>query len=400
MDLQVLFSSVRKSIFGGRMSKTQVEGVEVIVAAWEKYGTGLDTGLAYILATPTWETGKRMQPVRETYATSTKQAIARLDAAFKAGKMKWVKRNYWKDGWFGRGYVQITHEDNYNGPLRDAVLAEFNVDIHADPDAALRPDVAAFILIEGVTRGKTTKSDFTKHALEDFVNEVQTDYRNARKTVNPGETDSYGPIADFATKWEEAIREARVAAGEEFRGPRASIYGGTYSKEVEDVQKLLAEKKYDVGLIDGRWGDRTANSVLAFRRKNSLPLRDNITDKDFLAALVVGEQLDVSAERANATTATLRAEGSKTIEHADKTDIVGKVSIGVGTLAVVDKTLDQVQKGSETMKRIAEVLDPVTSLIQQNFMLVLVGIGAVIVWQQWKIRKNAVIAHREGKTVA
>lgn len=400
MDLQVLFNSARKTIFGGRMSKTQVEGVEVIVAAWEKYGTGLDTGLSYCLATATWETGKRMQPVRETYATSTKQAIARLDAAFKAGKMKWVKRNYWKDGWFGRGYVQITHEDNYNGPLRDAVLAEFNVDIHADPDTALRPDVAAFILIEGITRGKTTKADFTKHSLEDFVNEVHTDYRNARKTVNPGEADSYGPIADFAAKWEEAIRLARLAAGEEFRGPRGEIYGGTYSKEVEDVQKQLSEKKYDVGLIDGRWGDRTANAVLAFRRKNNLPLRENITDNDFLAALVVGEQLDVSADRANATAATLRAEGSKTIEHADKTDIVGKVSIGVGTLAVVDKTLDQVEKGSETFKRIAEVLDPVTSLIQQNFMLVLVGIGAVIVWQQWKIRKNAVLAHREGKTVA
>lgn len=400
MQKQAIFDTVRQTIFGGRMSTAQVEGTNVIIDAWPKYGTGLDTALAYALATATWETGKRMQPVRETYATSTKQAIARLDAAFKKGQMKWVKKNYWKDGWFGRGFVQITHEINYSGSLRDAVLKEFDVDIHNDPDAALRPDVAAFILIEGITRGHTTKSDFTKYALEDFVNETKTDYRNARKTVNPNEKDSYGPIADFAAKWEEAIRAGREADGEEFAGPRADIYSGKYSPEVEKVQQSLAEKKFDVGVVDGRWGDRTANSVLAFRRKNGLPMRDNITDTDFLAALVVGEGMDVSADRRNATTDTLRAEGSKTVEHADKTNLLGKVTLGLGGMAAVDKTLDSVEKGGATLKRITDIIDPLTSVIQQNFMLILVVIGGVVMWQQWKIKKNAVEAHRDGKTVA
>ena len=48
--------------------------------------------LAYCLATCYHETGYRMQPVRETHATSDQQAINRLEHAWKSGRLSWVKK--------------------------------------------------------------------------------------------------------------------------------------------------------------------------------------------------------------------------------------------------------------------------------------------------------------------
>jgi hypothetical protein len=343
-----------------------------------------------------------MVPVRETFATSTKQAISRLDTAFAKGQMKWVKTPYWRKGFFGRGLVQITHEENYAGPLRDAVAKEFGgADIHFDPDLALREDIAAFILIDGITRGRTLKSDFTSYSLEDFINDKKTDYNSARKTVNPGEKDSYVPIGDIARKWEDAIRAAREEDGESFRGPGNNIYDGRFYGEVKQVQKRLSDLKYDVGRVDGRWGDRTAAAVLAFRRKNDLPLKvDNITDKDFLAALVTGEANSVSTERQTATVADLRAEGSKTVSHSDKQQVLGFLGVGAGGLAGVNKALDQAEQYNAVLQRIADVTNPIIGFVQSNFWVFLAGIGGAVAWQAWKIKKNAVEAHRIGKDPA
>jgi peptidoglycan hydrolase-like protein with peptidoglycan-binding domain len=402
MDDNVLIQTAKKTIFGGKLTQAQIDGIHEIVDGWDMYGYGLDTALAYILATPTWETGKRMVPVRETFATSSKQAISRLDTAFKKGQMKWVKTPYWRTGFFGRGLVQITHEANYAGPLRDAVLKEFpGCDIHADPELALRSDIAVFILIDGVTRGVTLKPDFTAYALEDFINEKKTDYNNARKTVNPGEKDSYVPIGDLARKWEDAIRAAREADGETFRGPGTNLYDGRFHGEIKQVQKRLADLKYDVGRVDGVWGDRTAGAVLAFRRKNDLPLKpDNITDKDFLAALVTGEPVAVSAERQTATVADLRAEGSKTVTGSDKQQWMGFAGVGMGGLAGVNKALDQADQYNAVLQRIADVTNPIIGFIQTNFWIFLAGIGGVVAYQAYKIKKNAVEAHRVGKDPA
>lgn len=225
MLMKPLFDEIRGSLFGGKLIATQVSGIERLIDAWEKFGYGLDTGCSYILAVSYHETGRRMQPVRETYADSTDQAINRLNNAFAKNQMKWVSKPYWnKDrngkAWFGRGDVQLTHEANYNGAMRDAVKGKFGVDIHADPDLVLRPDISAFVLVEGVTRGVTKRPDFTSSALEDFITPTKTDYANARKTVNPGEKDTYELIAGYARKFEVGIAKGRLAAGEKFTGVR------------------------------------------------------------------------------------------------------------------------------------------------------------------------------------
>lgn len=401
MHMEVLFNTARSELFGGRMTVSQSTGIARLVDAWDKYGYDLDTALAYILATSYHETGRRMQPVRETFATSDKQAISRLDAAFKAGKMKWVRTPYWRTGWFGRGDVQLTHEDNYKGPLRKAVLDEFGVDIHENRDLVLRPDISAFVLIEGVTKGQTTKSDFTAHALETFINSGKTDYVNARKTVNPGEAGSYGKIAEYAIKFEKAIRAAREADGEEFKGPTPGIYDGRPNETVLNVQNRLRDLGYpEVGTPDGRWGSKTRAAVLAFRADNELPLRPEVEDDQFLAALLKASPRPVSAARAEATVSDLRREGSKTIQSADVIQGTGAIGVGVGGLKAIDSVMESVDKYNTTIGKAVAALDPLMTMIQDNAMVILFAVGAFAVYYGLKIKRTRLAEHRSGENVA
>jgi len=46
-----------------------------------------------------------MHPVRETLAPTDAKAKERLTRAWKAGKLKQVKADYWSSGYFGRGHL-------------------------------------------------------------------------------------------------------------------------------------------------------------------------------------------------------------------------------------------------------------------------------------------------------
>jgi peptidoglycan hydrolase-like protein with peptidoglycan-binding domain len=409
MNLTTLYAAIGQSDFKKSLSPAQRNTIELIVNQWKVFGYPSDNALAYVLATAQWETANKMVPVRETLASTDKSAMAILERDFKAGKLKWVKTPYWRTGYFGRGMVQLTHEDNYSGPIRDAVMETFGkaFDIHKDPSLLItNPDISCFVLIEGMTKGVTLKADFTPWALETFINDKKVDYLGARKTVNPGDKSSVTKIKDLALLWEEAIREARRDDDEQFLGPAGpdvkgqGLYDGRVHSEVRDVQELLAKKLYPVGQIDGKWGDRTAAAVLAFRRKNGLPLTDeDITDKDFLAALAVGDEMELPTSRTEATAADLRAQGSKTIAIADKLKWVGSLAIGGGGLQAVNSGLDTVDQVNTTLSRVHDVTATVVKFLQDNFLFLAAGIGAVVVWQAIRITKAKVQAHREGKDV-
>lgn len=116
---------------------------------------------AYIFATTQWETAGAWQPVKEAYWVNDAEA--------------WRERNlrYWP--WYGRGFVQLTWEDNYKkyGAILGMPLA-------AEPDLACRVDVALFVLIHGFSTGL-----FTGRKLIDYVKtEEPVDFVNARKCIN------------------------------------------------------------------------------------------------------------------------------------------------------------------------------------------------------------------------
>lgn len=181
INRKFFFDEIRGRLFPDGLQKHQVEGVEAILDEWESRHAGDDDRwLAYILATAYHESAYTMQPVRETLAGSDAQAIARLQNAWEDGKLSWVKEPYWKvdaagNSWFGRGLVQITHEDNY----RRLAEAIGNERLATDPAEALKMDVAIDILFVGMEQGL-----FTKKRLADYFDEDEQDWVNARRIVN------------------------------------------------------------------------------------------------------------------------------------------------------------------------------------------------------------------------
>lgn len=196
MNRAAFFSHVRSKL--GRLSQKQVDGFEIILAASE----GLPRShQAYLLATAYHETAATMQPVRETLAATDQAAVNRLERAWKAGKLKSVKTPYWRfdasgKTWLGRGYVQLTHRDNY---AKAAALT--GVDLLGDPGRAMNPTVAAKILVEGSQVGL-----FTGKKLSDYL---PGDYLGARKIIN--DTDKAQLIASYAEIFDRALQAAGVS---------------------------------------------------------------------------------------------------------------------------------------------------------------------------------------------
>ena len=203
MDRERFYAALRRKgsgVFGTSLKQTQVDGIEAVLAAC--VGLRLPF-VAYILATCYHETAYTMQPVRETLAKSDDQAIARLDRAFAAGKLKWVKTPYWRkdaDGktWLGRGYVQLTHKFNYARAAK-----ELGVDLVGDPGLAMQPTIAALILVRGSMEGW-----FTGKKLADYAAGDGFDYVNARRVINGDVKGNGAKIAAEAKAFEAALKEA------------------------------------------------------------------------------------------------------------------------------------------------------------------------------------------------
>lgn len=203
MNRDTFFAALRRrdsGVFGTSLRQTQVDGIEAILAACD--GLPLPCA-AYILATAYHETAYTMQPVRETLADTDDKAIARLERAWAAGRLKWVKTPYWRkdaDGktWLGRGYVQLTHKTNYARASR-----ELGVDLVADPNLAMQPTIAALILVRGSMEGW-----FTGRKLSSYIAGDGFDYVNARAVINGDVKGNGAKIAAEAKAFEAALREA------------------------------------------------------------------------------------------------------------------------------------------------------------------------------------------------
>lgn len=135
--------------------------------------------MAYVLATALWETAYTMEPVKEAYWLSE----------------DWRRDNLSYYPWYGRGYVQLTWQENYQ--RADTVL-ELGGALMADPDLALDPEIAAQVIVKGMYQGW-----FTGLRLDDYLTADETDYIGARAIVNG--TDRAGEIAELAEDYEAAL---------------------------------------------------------------------------------------------------------------------------------------------------------------------------------------------------
>ncbi len=210
---------------------------------------------AYVLGTAKWETAHTMEPVREALAESDEQSKNRLERAWKAGRLSWVSRPYWRTGFFGRGYVQLTHEGNYA-----RAGAFLGIDLVSDPSRALEPHIAAQIIVIGMRDGW-----FTGKRLDDYITLQASNYRGARRIVNG--TDQANAIAELARDYEEALKAigygiepAAPVVNERRDGtaPRESIW---QSRSIMAQVRQLAGKVMSVG--GAWWGAQSETTQMA-----------------------------------------------------------------------------------------------------------------------------------------
>lgn len=208
MDATTFFAYARRAPFGGRLSDGQVKGMKMLFDQWRFYGLFSLADrryLAYILASEFRETGGRMQPVRETFASSDAGAIKALDKAYAAGKLGQVGEPYWRKdkagkSWYGRGRIQITHKRNY-----EKLGERLGVDLVGNPDLALDPVISARITIIGMLEGL-----FTGKKLSDYFSGNKSDPVGARRIVNG--TDKAKLIAGYYQNFLDAINAAYEAS--------------------------------------------------------------------------------------------------------------------------------------------------------------------------------------------
>ena len=167
--------TLRSILNDSAASQEQVK--ERIMDAFRFIGLSSKPQMAYGLATAQWETAHTFKPVKEAFWLSE----------------NWRRRNLRYYPYYGRGYVQLTWKNNYE--LYASILG---LDLEADPDIALRHDVALFVIAHGMKMGS-----FTQRRLEEFINENKTDFVNARRVING--QDKAQEIAELAEGYIDEI---------------------------------------------------------------------------------------------------------------------------------------------------------------------------------------------------
>ena len=184
--LDILFSEIRKSLFNGRLTQGQVDGIKAKVSAMEKENFPL-SWMAYLLATSYHETAKRMLPVREGLSAS--------DA--------WRKKNLRYYPWYGRGDVQLTWEANYRRADTELGLGG---ELLKNPDLALDKDISAKVIVRGMRdgwfsgKGKSLQTQLKKDVA------TLREFKYSRPIVNI--MDKADLIAAIAVKFQDALMKA------------------------------------------------------------------------------------------------------------------------------------------------------------------------------------------------
>lgn len=180
VDPEAFFAAVRRQF--GALDQGQVDGFNTLLAALKGWPV---SWIAYALATAWHETARTMQPIKELGG----EAYFRRRYDIEGDKPDLARRlGNLKPGdgarYAGRGYVQLTGRTNYE-----------RYGLADRPDDAMKPDVAAAILRDGMEHGR-----FTAKKLGDYL---PGDYVEARRIING--TDRASQIAGYARAFETAL---------------------------------------------------------------------------------------------------------------------------------------------------------------------------------------------------
>lgn len=198
---KLFFDTIKPILFKKGFDQDQVDGINAIIAACVKAHITDLRWIAYMLATVYHECAATMKPISE-YGKGKGQRYGQKQ---KNSKVMYVVPDQL---YYGRGYVMLTWYENYQ--LMGRLLG---IDLLNNPELAKDPEIAAKIMIEGMTKGSSSFGDFTGKCLEMYFNDEKTDWIWARSIINgkrKGETlpDCAELIAGYAKTFYSGLQKA------------------------------------------------------------------------------------------------------------------------------------------------------------------------------------------------
>jgi hypothetical protein len=174
IDKTFFFRQADATIYRGKMTATQQDGMDAILNEWiANYAQSDERWLAYMLGTTFHETARQMQPIDEFGKGKGLPYGSRL----KMAKDKNGRRIPYTDTdqlYYGRGFVQLTWYENY-----DRAGKALGLDLLRNPELVKDIANATKIMFLGMTQGW-----FTGVGLKKFFNATTADWKNARKIIN------------------------------------------------------------------------------------------------------------------------------------------------------------------------------------------------------------------------
>lgn len=170
-----------------RIRSQNQQAINDIIDEWEAQRDDDLKRLAFILATARRESSGTWQPIREAPRCSSEEcrerAIGQLLQKRANARGKKPRDNYAKPAangqrYYGRGYIQLTGENNYRQADRRLGTG---TSLYDNPDRVMEQKTAVSILVRGMLEGWFGNGK----PLSYYLNETEANWLEARNNVNP-----------------------------------------------------------------------------------------------------------------------------------------------------------------------------------------------------------------------
>lgn len=187
----IFFAQIKTSLFGGRFTQQQVDGLNYKMDQWEAHHAEKDLRwFSYAMATGYHETSKKMWPIEE-YGRGAGMAYGKPDPE--------TKQTY-----FGRGDVQLTWRDNYARATKELGLNGGN-DLEWHADRALDPKISADVMYTGMIEGWFRSDAKGRQTFQRYFGEAVDDSFNAREIINGDK--------NIIPSWSNGVSIGKLIAG-------------------------------------------------------------------------------------------------------------------------------------------------------------------------------------------
>ena len=251
VDLEAFYREAKKNNTLKRYAQSAepYAGTDAILNLWNsKYHLNDHRPLAYILASVWHETGRRMHPVRESFASSDAQAISRLNKCCKGRKgfaYYWYIVKETGKAYFGRGHIQLTWDYNYK--KADSLLGwkkEDDTSIYWNPDLALDSDRSAEITFDGMMYGWYRPG----YCLPKFFRaNREPNWNGARDIVNADYRKNGAAIGNYARAFNAVLEKPGVITTATALEKKQEIAALEKAKAEEE-----AKKKAEMAALDAK----------------------------------------------------------------------------------------------------------------------------------------------------